>query len=56
MKKLTLVFYLNHKGDIKVNIKSLTFTELIAQWISFNNSFLSDFDLLKIEFMSKIKN
>lgn len=37
------------RGDTKVNIKSLTFTELIAQWISFINSFLSDFSVYLIK-------
>lgn len=36
-------------GITKVNIKSLTFTELIAQWMSFINSFLSDFSVYLIK-------
>jgi hypothetical protein len=36
-------------GETKVNIKSLTFTELIAQWMSFINSFLSDFSVYLIK-------
>jgi hypothetical protein len=38
-----------HNDDTKVNIKSLTFPELIAQWISFINSFLSDFSVYLIK-------
>lgn len=38
-----------HNDDTKVNIKSLTFTELIAQWMSFINSFLSDFSVYLIK-------
>jgi hypothetical protein len=34
---------------IDINIKSLTFTELIAQWMSFINSFLSDFSVYLIK-------
>jgi hypothetical protein len=34
---------------VDVNIKSLTFPELIAQWISFINSFLSDFSVYLIK-------
>ncbi len=34
---------------VDVNIKSLTFTELIAQWMSFINSFLSDFSVYLIK-------
>lgn len=43
-----------HKGDTKVNIKSLTFTELIAQWMSFINSFLSDFSVYLIKSNQKV--
>lgn len=43
-----------YKGDIKVNIKSLTFTELIAQWMSFINSFLSDFSVYLIKSKQKV--
>ena len=42
------------KGDTKVNIKSLTFTELIAQWMSFINSFLSDFSVYLIKSKQKV--
>jgi hypothetical protein len=38
-----------HNDDTKVNIKSLTFPELIAQWMSFINSFLSDFSVYLIK-------
>jgi hypothetical protein len=38
-----------NNNDAKVNIKSLTFTELIAQWMSFINSFLSDFSVYLIK-------
>ena len=38
-----------NKGYTKVNIKSLTFAELIAQWMSFINSFLSDFSVYLIK-------
>jgi hypothetical protein len=41
-------------GDTKVNIKSLTFTELIAQWMSFINSFLSDFSVYLIKSNQKV--
>jgi hypothetical protein len=34
---------------VDINIKSLTFTELIAQWMSFINSFLSDFSVYLIK-------
>lgn len=40
---------LDNQGDKKVNIKSLTFKELIAQWMSFINSFLSDFSVYLIK-------
>ena len=40
---------IDNQGDKKVNIKSLTFTELIAQWMSFINSFLSDFSVYLIK-------
>jgi hypothetical protein len=39
---------------IDINIKSLTFTELIAQWMSFINSFLSDFSVYLIKSNQKI--
>jgi riboflavin synthase alpha subunit len=42
------------KGDTKVNIKSLTFTELIAQWMSFINSFLTDFSVYLIKSKQKV--
>lgn len=42
------------RGDTKVNIKSLTFTELIAQWMSFINSFLSDFSVYLIKSNQKV--
>ena len=42
------------KGYTKVNIKSLTFTELIAQWMSFINSFLSDFSVYLIKSNQKV--
>lgn len=45
---------LTQKGDTKVNIKSLTFTELIAQWMSFINSFLSDFSVYLIKSNQKV--
>lgn len=34
---------------VDINIKSLTFPELIAQWMSFINSFLSDFSVYLIK-------
>ena len=37
-----------------VNIKSLTFPELIAQWMSFINSFLSDFSVYLIKSNQKV--
>ena len=37
-----------------VNIKSLTFPELIAQWMSFINSFLSDFSVYLIKSKQKV--
>ncbi|MGB5792491.1 hypothetical protein [Poseidonibacter sp.] len=43
-----------NKDEIKVNIKSLTFTELIAQWMSFINSFLSDFSVYLIKSNQKV--
>lgn len=43
-----------NKDEIKVNIKSLTFTELIAQWMSFINSFLSDFSVYLIKSKQKV--
>jgi hypothetical protein len=39
---------------IDINIKSLTFTELIAQWMSFINSFLSDFSVYLIKSKQKV--
>ena len=39
---------------VDVNIKSLTFTELIAQWMSFINSFLSDFSVYLIKSEQKV--
>jgi len=42
--------------DMKVNIKSLNFTELIAQWMSFINSFLSDFSVYLIKSNQKVTN
>ncbi len=47
---LELEEYKNVIGyKVDINIKSLTFTELIAQWISFINSFLSDFSVYLIK-------
>ena len=43
-----------NKGYTKVNIKSLTFAELIAQWMSFINSFLSDFSVYLIKSKQKV--
>lgn len=43
-----------HNDDTKVNIKSLNFTELIAQWMSFINSFLSDFSVYLIKSNQKV--
>ena len=43
-----------HKDDWKVNIKSLTFKELISQWMSFINSFLSDFSVYLIKSKQKV--
>ena len=43
-----------NKGYTKVNIKSLTFAELIAQWMSFINSFLSDFSVYLIKSNQKV--
>ncbi len=45
-----------HNDDMKVNIKSLNFTELIAQWMSFINSFLSDFSVYLIKSNQKVTN
>ena len=45
---------ITQRGDTKVNIKSLTFTELIAQWMSFINSFLSDFSIFLIKSNQKV--
>jgi hypothetical protein len=39
---------------VDINIKSLTFTELIAQWMSFINSFLSDFSVYLIKSKQKV--
>ena len=39
---------------VDVNIKSLTFTELIAEWMSFINSFLSDFSVYLIKSEQKV--
>lgn len=39
---------------VVVNIKSLTFTELIAEWMSFINSFLSDFSVYLIKSNQKV--
>ena len=39
---------------VDINIKSLTFTELIAQWMSFINSFLSDFSVYLIKSNQKV--
>jgi hypothetical protein len=47
---LELEEYKNVIGyKVDINIKSLTFTELIAQWMSFINSFLSDFSVYLIK-------
>jgi len=43
-----------YKGDTKINIKSLTFKEFIAEWISFINSFLSDFSVYLIKSNQKV--
>lgn len=39
---------------VVVNIKSLTFPELIAQWMSFINSFLNDFSIYLIKSNQKV--
>ena len=39
---------------VDINIKSLTFAELIAQWMSFINSFLSDFSVYLIKSKQKV--
>ena len=39
---------------VDINIKSLTFPELIAQWMSFINSFLSDFSVYLIKSKQKV--
>ncbi len=39
---------------VDVNIKSLTFTELIAQWMAFVNSFLTDFSVYLIKSNQKV--
>ena len=39
---------------VDINIKSLTFTELIAEWMSFINSFLSDFSVYLIKSEQKV--
>ena len=43
-----------NNNNAKVNIKSLTFTELIAQWMTFINSFLSDFSIYLIKSNQKV--
>ncbi len=43
-----------HNDDVKVNIKSLDFKGLIAQWMSFINSFLSDFSVYLIKSNQKV--
>ena len=43
-----------NKGYTKVNIQSLTFPELIAQWMSFINSFLNDFSVYLIKSKQKV--
>lgn len=45
---------IDYKGYITKNIKSLTFTELIAEWMSFINSFLSDFSVYLIKSKQKV--
>ena len=45
---------IEQKAYAKVNIKSLTFTELIAQWMSFINSFLNDFSVYLIKSNQKV--
>ena len=39
---------------VDINIKSLTFAELIAQWMSFINSFLTDFSVYLIKSKHKV--
>ena len=43
-----------NNDDAKVNIKSLDFKGLIAQWMSFINSFLSDFSVYLIKSNQKV--
>jgi len=43
-----------NNDDAKVNIKSLNFKGLIAQWMSFINSFLSDFTVYLIKSNQKV--
>jgi len=43
-----------NNDDAKVNIKSLDFKGLIAQWMSFINSFLSDFTVYLIKSNQKV--
>lgn len=43
-----------NNDDTKVNIKSLDFKGLIAQWISFINSFLTDFSVYLIKSKQKV--
>ena len=43
-----------NNDDAKVNIKSLNFKGLIAQWMSFINSFLSDFIVYLIKSNQKV--
>jgi len=45
---------IEHNNDAKVNIKSLDFKGLIAQWMSFINSFLSDFTVYLIKSNQKV--
>ncbi len=45
-----------NNDDAKVNIKSLDFKGLIAQWMSFINSFLSDFSVYLIKSNQKVTN
>ena len=45
---------IEQKAYAKVNIKSLIFTELIAQWMSFINSFLNDFSVYLIKSNQKV--
>ena len=45
---------ITNNEDAKVNIKSLDFKGLIAQWMSFINSFLSDFSVYLIKSNQKV--